>query len=396
MTAQPASGAALHSLPAQQHPLRAGPTADLEERVVMPFTLGLPGHASVHETQTREQIAQRIAQLKGCAFSTELPREYWPQRTYLAPSQTLPAPLAQRLGIGSEDDLFGGVVPYPFVATKAITHQLVDADAAAPEGWSQQLPTDLEFAVLAGYSTFSRQDAFEAGERLFALGPVRVKPVAETGGRGQAVVQAMDELAMVLGALPDSSFTDQGVVLEHNLVNVETLSVGQVRVGGLLASYHGRQRLTRDNRGALTYGGSDLTVVRGDFQALLATMPPGPERKAVDQALHYDAAVRRCFPDFYASRVNYDVAQGIRAEGTWTSGVLEQSWRIGGATGAEIAALEAFHADPALQSVRARCVEQFGPLAPTPAGAVVYFQGEDPEVGPLTKYTVLHRDAHTA
>lgn len=396
MTAQPASGAALHSVPAHQPVPRESHTTSQDERVVMPFTLGLPGHASDHETQTREQIARRIAQLKGCAFSAELPREYWPQRTYLAPSQTLCAPLAQRLGIGNDDDLFGGVVPHPFVATKAITHPLISPDAAAPEGWSQQLPADLEFAVLPGYSTFSREDAFEAGERLFALGPVRVKPVAETGGRGQAVVHAMDELAMVLGALPDSSFTDQGVVLEHNLVNVETLSVGQVRVGGLLASYHGRQRLTRDNRGALTYGGSDLTVVRGDFQALLASMPPGPERKAVDQALHYDAAVRRCFPEFFASRVNYDVAQGVRAEGTWSSGVLEQSWRIGGATGAEIAALEAFQANPDLQSVRTSCVEQFGPLAPTPSGAVVYFQGEDPEVGPLTKYALLHRDAHTA
>jgi hypothetical protein len=41
-------------------------------------------------------------------------------------------------------------------------------------------------------------------------------------------------------------------------------------------------------------------------------------------------------------------------------------------------------------------VERFGPLAPTPDGAVVYFQGEDPQAGPLTKYTVVHRDGDTA
>ena len=39
--------------------------------------------------------------------------------------------------------------------------------------------------------------------------------------------------------------------------------------------------------------------------------------------------------------------QGVNASGQWCSGVLEQSWRAGGATGAEIAALEAFQADPA-------------------------------------------------
>jgi len=209
-------------------------------------------------------------------------------------------------------------------------------------------------------------------------------------------VHAIGELTMSLAALSDNAFSEHGVVLEHNLSNVDTLSVGQVRVAGILASYHGRQRLTRDNRGAVAYGGSDLTVVRGDFHALLATLPPGPVRKAVDQALLYDASVRQCFPGFYASRVNYDVAQGIHAGGEWSSGVLEQSWRIGGATGAEIAALEAFHADPGLHTVRASCIEEFGPLAPPPASAIVYFQGEDPEVGPLTKYTVVQADGDTA
>ncbi|CAN7592173.1 DUF3182 family protein [Acidovorax sp. LjRoot194] len=367
-----------------------------EAEVVMPFTLGLQGHASEHERQTREHVARRVAHLKGCAYSDELAPSLWTQRTYLVPSETLVEAAALSLHMRGEDDLFGGVVPHAFVATKAITHPLIAPDAAAPLGWSHTLPEAIEKAVLAGYTAFTRHDAAEAGERLLALGPVRIKPVAETGGRGQSVVHAIGELTMSLAALSDNAFAEHGVVLEHNLSNVDTLSVGQVRVAGILASYHGRQRLTRDNRGAVAYGGSDLTVVRGDFHALLATLPPGPVRKAVDQALLYDASVRQCFPGFYASRVNYDVAQGIHAGGEWSSGVLEQSWRIGGATGAEIAALEAFHADPGLHTVRASCIEEFGPLAPPPASAVVYFQGEDPEVGPLTKYTVVHTDGDTA
>lgn len=372
-------------------------TALQHEEVVMPFTLGLRGHASEHEHQTRGHIARRVAQIKGCDYSDELPPSLWTRRTYLVPSETLVEASAQSLGIQGEDDLFGGVVPHPFVATKAITHPLVAPGAAAPTGWNPALAEAIDKAVLAGYTTFSRHDALEAGERLLALGPVRIKPVAETGGRGQSVVHALGELTMSLAALPDAAFTDHGVVLEHNLSNVDTLSVGQVRVAGILASYHGRQRLTRDNRGAVAYGGSDLTVVRGDFHALLATLAPGPVRKAVDQALLYDAAVRQSFAGFFASRVNYDVAQGIHAGGEWSSGVLEQSWRIGGATGAEIAALEAFHADPGLRTLRASCVEVFGPLQPPPPSAVVYFQGEDPEVGPLTKYTVVvHPDGDAA
>jgi hypothetical protein len=376
--------------------LTARPSGAQLAEAVMPFTQGIKGHASVHEHATREQIARRVAALKGCPFIEEIPQPLWPRRTYLVPSDTLVAPDLRRLKLFGEDDLLGGVVPHAFLATKAISHPLASASAAAPGGWNPLLADLVQTAVLPGYTAFSRQDALLAGEKLLALGPVRVKPVGETGGRGQVVVHDASALAARLAVLDNAALLAQGVVLEHNLTQVETLSVGQVRVAGILASYSGTQHLTQDNTGAPAYGGSDLTVVRGDFHALLATLPPGTRRKAVDQALVYDAAVRSCYPGFFASRINYDVAQGLDAAGQWCSGVLEQSWRIGGATGAELAALEAFHADKSLQTVHARCVERYGPLRPVPPSATLYFQGEDPEVGLLTKYALIHRDGDTA
>lgn len=387
MTALSAYGDALRPSPSR---------SSAQTEIVMPFTQGIKGHSSVHEHVTREQIARHVAALKGCPFMEEVPQPLWTRRTYLVPSDTLVASTAQRLGLLGEDDLFGGVVPHAFVATKAITHPLVSATAAAPQGWSEAFSRRVGAAVLPGYTAFSSRDAQEAGEQLLALGPVRVKPVGETGGRGQTVVPDARALSACLAALGKAALVEQGIVLEHNLSQVDTLSVGQVRVAGILASYHGRQRLTQNNTGAMAYGGSDLTVVRGDFHALLSTLPPGPVRKAVDQALAYDAAVRECFPGFFASRINYDVAQGIAADGRWCSGVLEQSWRIGGATGAEVAALEAFHADRSLRSVQASCVETYGRFEPLPAAATEYFQGEDPEVGLLTKYALVHRDGHAA
>lgn len=363
--------------------------------VVMPFTQGLRGHTSQHERHTHAHIARRLARIKGCSLAEELPQSSWTQRTYLIPCETLVAGVAYALGIFGEEDLFGGVVPHCFVATKAITHPLVAPTAAAPEGWSEEFPREVAAAVLPGYTAFTRQDAAEAGQKLLALGPVRIKPVTATGGHGQTIAHDLGELTTCIAALQEETVLS-GLVLEQNLSQVTTLSVGQVRVAGIVASYHGRQNLTRDNTGAVAYGGSDLTVVRGDFHALLSTLPPGPERTAVDQALVYDAAARRCFNGFFASRVNYDVAQGVDAGGEWCSGVLEQSWRVGGASGAEVAALEAFHADAGLRAVRARCVEIFGALQPPPASAAVYFQGEDPEVGLLTKYALVHGDGDAA
>ena len=43
------------------------------------------------------------------------------------------------------------------------------------------------------------------------------------------------------------------------------------------------------------------------------------------------------FPGLFASRCNYDVVTGADGVGKHHSGVLEQSWRAGGASGAEIA-----------------------------------------------------------
>jgi hypothetical protein len=68
--------------------------------------------------------------------------------------------------------------------------------------------------------------------------------------------------------------------------------------------------------------------------------------------------------------------------------VLEQSWRIGGASSAEVAALEAFARDPHLRAVRAECVEAYGKCARPPDDAVVYFSGVDSVVGQITKYAL--------
>ena len=90
----------------------------------------------------------------------------------------------------------------------------------------------------------------------------------------------------------------------------------------------------------------------------------GEVRMAAEQALAYHRAALLFFPGMFASRCNYDVAQGIDDGGQWRSGVLEQSWRIGGASGAEVGALHALQDDPELRMVRASTHEVYGDEAP--------------------------------
>jgi len=361
-------------------------------------TLTADHHAfgSQHEHATRAEVARRLAALQRFDFCGEYdPHVRYAPPLYFVPSDTLGTLAAARaLGIAGANDLFGGVVPQPFVATKAITHALPSTRAARPAGWKARFAAEVADVVLPGYCAFSRREAQAAGERLLRQGTVRVKPVCATGGRGQTAVHDGAALADALSAMDEHEIATHGVVLEENLDAPVTCSVGQVVLGPLTVSYHGVQRLTIDNRSSPVYGGSDLTLVRGRFDALLA-LPLAPEvRLAVTQACHYHRTVQRYFRGFFASRTNYDIAQGNSPAGEWRSGVLEQSWRLGGASGAEVAALERFHADPDCRRVRAATFEVYGGAAP-PAGAAVYFHGTDAQAGLLAKYAMLESYADT-
>ncbi len=357
---------------------------------VVALTADHHAYASEHEQATRAQLAWRLARLKKCNFQGEYDGALrYAAPVYYVPSDTLVGPeLAGALGIADHHGLFGGVVPHGFVMTKALVHPLVDETAAAPPEWRADFAGLVAHAVLEGFSVFALEDAHKAGLRLLERGPVRLKPVRATGGRGQQVARDREALERCLAAMDGAEVARHGLVLEQNLEQPVTYSVGQVHVGGAVASYYGWQRLTCDNHGNQVYGGSDLTVARGGFDALLALSFPPEVRLAVDQACVFHGAVQACFPAFFASRINYDVAQGTDGAGAWRSGLLEQSWRVGGASGAEIAALEIFADQPARTVVNASCFEIYGDDVVPPPNATVYFSGVDARVGPLTKYTV--------
>ncbi len=350
-----------------------------------------------HELATQTELAKRLARIRGDEFGGEFDAGcVYDRPLYFVPNDTLIGPAsAQELGIRDEQDLFGGVVPRAFVATKTITHELPPNAANVPEGWSASFALQVRDVVLPGYSTFSRRDALDAGLQLLEHGAIRLKKPSGIGGHGQSVVSSREQLEDELEALDTDELYRIGLVLERNLLQPDTRSIGQVRVGNLVATYCGTQRLTKDNNGAEVYGGSDLIVVRGDFEDLLQ-LPLGQQvQVAISQARTYHAAAMACYSGMFASRCNYDIAQGVDEEGRWYSGVLEQSWRIGGASGAEVAALEAFLDDPSLTVVRASTAEVYGTDPALPAGAAVYFQGEDDRVGPLTKYARLDEYGNT-
>jgi hypothetical protein len=354
---------------------------------------------AAHDYAACGALAQRLARLKGYAFVGEQDAHAIPdpsRHRYFVPLDTIVGlDVAGALGIAGEDDLFGGVVPHAFVATKSISHPLVDEGAAAPPGWSREFARRVADVVLAGFAAFTAEQAVVAGTRLLAQGAVRVKRALGIGGLGQWVVHDRDDLDRAIATLDGDEMARFGISLEQDLADVTTYSVGQVRVDDTLLSYSGTQHVTQNTAGHEVYGGSELLVARGGFDALLALVRSPAEQRAIEQARVYDRAAFRCFPGMFASRRNYDVAQGRDARGRTRSGVLEQSWRIGGASAAELAALAMLRADASLPAVRAMSREVYGDAGPLPAGADVHYHGTDPHGGAFVKYSLAtpHADA---
>jgi len=346
--------------------------------------------APQHEVESNRALARWLADILGLEYGGSYDsRQHAGKNLYLLPTQTLiGAEASLRLGVKGPEDLWGGYVDYDFICTKAIAHGLLNKDAVAPKGWSPLFAKLTRGAVLDGVSVFSLRDARPAAEHLLYAGAIRLKPIHACAGRDQRVIRSLAHFDEIVAAPDAQALFDSGVVLEQNLDEVTTQSVGQSFIGGKVMSYCGVQHLTRDNQGLEVYGGSDLLVAQGGYIELLKLALPDDVREAVRLAQIFDDAANQAFPTFYASRRNYDIAQGIDTGGQPRGGVLEQSWRMGGASSAELAALQVFVENPSTPAVRVSSVETYTEQ-PLPPGAREVYRGAAENGDFLLKYVTV-------
>ncbi|WP_283181849.1 DUF3182 family protein [Pseudomonas svalbardensis] len=346
--------------------------------------------APLHEVETNRALARWLAQILGLNYGGSYDPELHNGRDlYLLPTQTLVGVAAARqLCVKGPEDLWGGYVDHDFICTKAISHGLRNKNAHAPEGWSPLFSERVRSVVLDGLSVFSMDDARPAAEHLLYSGPIRIKPIHACAGRGQEVIKSLDQFDAILARPDAKALFTEGVVLEQDLDQVITHSVGQSFIGDTVLSYCGDQYLTEDGQGEQVYGGSNLLVVRGQYDDLLELELPDDVRLAIRQAQVFDRAADEAYPGFYASRRNYDIAQGVDSNGKQRSGVLEQSWRMGGASSAEVAALQSFVNDPGMRAIRVSSVETYIDQ-PLPADAIEVYRGPAQSSDFLLKYVTV-------
>lgn len=339
--------------------------------VIVGYPTYLPGDfEGLYVERRNTAVAERLASIIGgqvCNSQASIGERYH------VPHAALTKDVSEQMGIATHDDLFGGVVEVRPHRDKAILHPKVH-DSDQKSNWhSSQFARLVSSAVLPGFSTFSISDAERAFHELAGQGyGVRCKDPTRDGSGGQWEIRDSNHLGEILRWLPAGQIREHGIVLEPNLIDPQTFSVGQIYLNGNFYSYFGQQETTTSPKGNPTYGGTTLTMVRGDFSKLSQIVPSPELRLAVQQACTVYDAYSIYNP--IVSRANFDVIQGQTANGENLSGVVDQSLRIGGASPAEVMAIEALNTHTDATQVTARVTIRWNPEQnPVAPGEVLFF-----------------------
>jgi hypothetical protein len=125
--------------------------------VVLVYFSRLRRQQTEHQSILLDADAQAIAELRGCDFEG-IYHGSDQHSGHIVFVRSLLVDDAADLGICSQADFFGGVVPHALVKTKAVTHGLVGGSAERPEGWSDRFAERVSGVVLPSYTVFSARD----------------------------------------------------------------------------------------------------------------------------------------------------------------------------------------------------------------------------------------------
>lgn len=345
---------------------------------------------SLHNVASAEALATRLSMLTGRRILPTVQNFDDDEGTFFVPTFAL----ARECGHPEMDlsHFYGGIVDYRFMTTKLVTHPHWHENDNLPEGWAANFAASVQDSVLPGFSAFSHAHALAAATALLERGKVRFKNPYASGGKGQAVIENARALDEFLEAVSDVDIA-KGLVIEEDIENSTTYSVGQIQLGNHIGSYLGRQYTFRDKDGSEVYAGSRLRVVRGGWDALFRQLQSPVAQRVVENAQRYDEAAQQHL-GLIGSRRNYDVLVGPITESGVRCGVLEQSWRIGGASPAEVLAMEKLMQDETILSVQAVLRESCDRTPTFQDDDFIVYAGDDDFGRPLHKYARVEKIYH--
>ena len=160
----------------------------------------LGGRLDPHQKVMLEADAKVIAHVLGYDYR-RAPRRHANDYTapvFFVPDDTLLVDEASSLGIRGPNDFYGGVVPHPFVKTKAITHGLVEENAERAAWLVSRFRRKGARDRAAGLHRVQRPRCPDGGEADAAAWRDPREETLGASGKGQTLVTTLQELDALL------------------------------------------------------------------------------------------------------------------------------------------------------------------------------------------------------
>lgn len=293
----------------------------------------------------------------------ELDAAFWVPHAPMTPEE------AGALGITSKEQIFGAVVE-PLHAQKSVFHCPLPRATYVPAHFPLDFSRSVQVISAPGYTAFTPQDALLAFESLLQQGhSPRFKNPTATAGLGQRVASNRQEAEAVIAAISGDVFRRFGVVIEANIpISVgqpHAFSSGWIELGGEEYTYVGTQSQGEKN----IYTGTRLHMVRGHEPPYVPDIP-----NAVTDHTTYLLGLLGLLDGLQiATRCNFNFVKSMHDEVF----AVEPTFRIGGATGAELLAIGYLKDHPEEDQVVASTRFVYDQHEPLPAGAHRLYSGND-------------------
>lgn len=270
--------------------------------------------------------ARELARYFSLPYQEEDKGEFRREAVYTVPAVTLDSNRTKSFLAEAIEDFYGTRVEHLGHVGKAILHPLIGE--ANSKFYSVEFAKCVADYTLPGFSFFTVEAGSEAFRRLCGQ-EARLKLTTESDGHGQFVITNETELLRTLDKFDPTKINEEGLILEPNLREPFTISVGYTILGSVPYSFvaHQKNDVTLDDRNR--YLGAHVLVLKGtlgDLSKLVSLSED--EQEAIAKACRFNEAYAYLNP--IASRLSFDCLFGQTQRGERLSGITDITGRLGG------------------------------------------------------------------
>ena len=278
---------------------------------------------------------------------------------YYVPPVTQVRGLSHLKGINDKNDFYGLLIDKIGHVHKAILHKTNTVNT--PDFYSVNFSKIVEDLVLPGVTVFSKEGIEKAYKEIgYVSRAVRIKIPNESDGRDQFTVENQTELRTVINKLQEEKISTEGLVLEVNLYDQNTISVGYCDLQGERYSFLALQKNdVAPEDGRDRYMGAKIRVVRGNISNLSAIANNRNEEIAIIKSQKFDQFYSYFNPSI--SRISYDCLFGKTSKEDSLSGITDITGRLGGTCPALIMAACEFKTHNQLSKIEAKVTLNYNP-----------------------------------